>query len=84
MPTPELADRILSGKVNRADAAVCGQLLNVKLRDFAALTLRSGDANAFLTFLTHEGVAHNVSRPVLPCKGESWLSPGTADDRKTL
>ncbi len=27
-----LADRVLSGEVNRADAAVCGQLLNVKLR----------------------------------------------------
>jgi hypothetical protein len=28
----ELTDHILSGKVERADAAVCGQLLNVKLR----------------------------------------------------
>ena len=27
-----LADRVLSGEVDRADAAVCGQLLNVKLR----------------------------------------------------
>ncbi len=27
-----LADAILDGHVNRADAAVCGQLLNVKLR----------------------------------------------------
>lgn len=27
-----LADAILDGRVNRADAAVCGQLLNVKLR----------------------------------------------------
>jgi hypothetical protein len=27
-----LADRVLSGEVNRADAAVCAQLLNVKLR----------------------------------------------------
>ena len=34
--------------------------------DFAALTLRSGDADAFPTFLAHEGVAHMVSRPVLP------------------
>ena len=28
----ELTDRVLSGVVERADAAVCGQLLNVKLR----------------------------------------------------
>jgi hypothetical protein len=28
----ELTDRILSGEVDRANAAVCGQLLNVKLR----------------------------------------------------
>ncbi len=28
----ELTDRVLSGEVERADAAVCGQLLNVKLR----------------------------------------------------
>ncbi len=28
----ELADAILEGRVDRADAAVCGQLLNVKLR----------------------------------------------------
>src|SRR5215212_5384845 len=34
--------------------------------DFAALTLRSGDAEAFLTFLGHAGVARMVSRPVLP------------------
>ena len=27
-----LADAILDGRVNRSDAAVCGQLLNVKLR----------------------------------------------------
>jgi glutathione S-transferase len=27
-----LADRVLSGELDRADAAVCGQLLNVKLR----------------------------------------------------
>ena len=27
-----LTDAILDGRVNRADAAVCGQLLNVKLR----------------------------------------------------
>ena len=27
-----LADRVLSGEVDRADASVCGQLLNVKLR----------------------------------------------------
>ena len=27
-----LTDRVLSGEVERADAAVCGQLLNVKLR----------------------------------------------------
>ena len=27
-----LADAILDGRLNRADAAVCGQLLNVKLR----------------------------------------------------
>jgi hypothetical protein len=28
----ELTDRVLSGDMHRADAAVCGQLLNVKLR----------------------------------------------------
>jgi hypothetical protein len=28
----ELTDGVLSGGVERADAAVCGQLLNVKLR----------------------------------------------------
>ena len=28
----ELTDRVLSGELDRADAAVCGQLLNVKLR----------------------------------------------------
>jgi glutathione S-transferase len=28
----ELTDRLLCGEVERADAAVCGQLLNVKLR----------------------------------------------------
>jgi hypothetical protein len=28
----DLTDRVLAGKLNRADAAVCGQLLNVKLR----------------------------------------------------
>jgi hypothetical protein len=28
----ELADGVLAGEVERADAAVCGQLLNVKLR----------------------------------------------------
>ena len=28
----ELTDRSLSGELDRADAAVCGQLLNVKLR----------------------------------------------------
>jgi hypothetical protein len=27
-----LADKVLAGDLNRADAAVCGQLLNVKLR----------------------------------------------------
>ncbi len=27
-----LTDRVLSGELDRADAAVCGQLLNVKLR----------------------------------------------------
>jgi hypothetical protein len=27
-----LADKVLAGEVNRADAAVCGQLLNIKLR----------------------------------------------------
>jgi hypothetical protein len=28
----DLADKILAGELGRADAAVCGQLLNVKLR----------------------------------------------------
>jgi hypothetical protein len=28
----ELTDRVLSGELDRADTAVCGQLLNVKLR----------------------------------------------------
>jgi len=28
----DLTDRVLAGEVERADAAVCGQLLNVKLR----------------------------------------------------
>jgi len=28
----DLTNRLLSGEVDRADAAVCGQLLNVKLR----------------------------------------------------
>jgi LPS O-antigen subunit length determinant protein (WzzB/FepE family) len=28
----ELADEVLSGSVDRADAAVCGQLLNIQLR----------------------------------------------------
>jgi hypothetical protein len=29
-----LTDRVLSGELDRSDAAVCGQLLNVKLRAF--------------------------------------------------
>ena len=28
----DLANKVLAGDLNRADAAVCGQLLNVKLR----------------------------------------------------
>jgi glutathione S-transferase len=28
----DLSDKVLAGELSRADAAVCGQLLNVKLR----------------------------------------------------
>jgi hypothetical protein len=28
----DLSDKVLAGELDRADAAVCGQLLNVKLR----------------------------------------------------
>jgi hypothetical protein len=36
------------------------------LADLAALTLQSGEEDALMMFLTQEGVAHMVSRPVLP------------------